>query len=76
MSAIIHIDSPLLTIEEFAKRSGMTKDAVRHKVNNGELPTVDTRLDPTKRGRIYINMVKLVEMADQAEFMHPAMNEA
>lgn len=76
MSVIIHIDSPLLTMEEFAKRSGQSADAVRHKVAAGEFPTIDTRLDKSKRGRVYINMIKLAQMADASEFNHPTMNEA
>lgn len=75
MSVIFHIDTPLVTIEEFARRSGMTVDAARHKVAAGELPTVDTRLDKTKRGRTYINLLKLAQLADASEFKHPTMNE-
>lgn len=75
MSLIIHIDAPFCTIEEFSRRTGLSPNAIRHKVANGEFPTVDTRLDRTRRGAVYINLVKLAQMADQAEFNHPNMNE-
>lgn len=73
MSVVIHIDSPLLTIEEFCKRSGIPESTVRKKVDNGEFPTVDTRLDKDRRGAVYINMVKLIQLADAAEYLHPGM---
>ena len=74
MTAIFHIDTPLVTLEEFARRSGMTVDAARHRVAAGELPTVDTRMDKSKRQRTYINMLKLAQLADASEFNHPTMN--
>lgn len=75
MSVVFHIDTPLVTIEEFARRSGMTVDAARHKVSAGEIPTIDTRLDKTRRGRVYVNMLKLAQLAEASEFKHPSMNE-
>ncbi len=73
MSVVFHIDSPLLTVEEFSRRSGIPVDTIRKKIWAGELPTVDTRLDKSKRGAVYINAIKLAQLADAAEYLHPGM---
>lgn len=73
MSVVIHIDSPLLTVEEFSARSGIPESTIRKKLDNGQLPKVDTRLEKDKRGAVYVNMVKLVQLADFAEYLHPGM---
>ncbi|HTR01320.1 MAG TPA: hypothetical protein VMH83_15075 [Candidatus Acidoferrum sp.] len=74
MKSPFSIDTPVCTIEEFARRSGMSKRTVRDKVNAGELPRLHTALKPQNREKILINMVKLHQMADAAEFDHPAVN--
>lgn len=74
MSLQFHIDTPLLTIEEFSKRSGIPVSTIRKKVDASKLPTCDTRLNKDKRGAIYINMLKLAQLADNAEYLHPGMN--
>ena len=43
------------------------------KIEKGEFPLLRTALDPDKRSARYINMVKLAQMADAVEFLHPAL---
>lgn len=73
MALAIHIDSPLVTIEEFHNRSGIPISTIRKKVASGEFPTVDTRLDKDRRSCVYINLLKLAELAHDSEYLHPGL---
>ncbi|WP_414931832.1 DNA-binding protein [Vibrio europaeus] len=60
MNASIQLDMPYLPVEEFARRWGITPQAVRNMVHEGKLPT-----KKKKRGekKVYINMLVLWEHA-------------
>ena len=73
MSLVFHISSPIVTVEEFARISGIPVRTVEGKIEKGEFPLLRTALDPDKRSARYINMVKLAQMADAVEFLHPAL---
>ncbi len=72
MSFVLHIDAPGVTVEEYARRTGMPVGTVRDKVATGELPVIKTSV-PGKRERIMVNMVALLRLAnDQADsFIDP-----
>ena len=76
MKTPFSIDTPVVTAEEFARRSGMPLATVNDKLDKGELPRVHTSLKPGAREKRLVNMLKLAQMADAAEFDHPAMNGA
>ncbi|WP_220485913.1 hypothetical protein [Psychromonas sp. SR45-3] len=57
MSMTIALDVPLLTIPEYARRSGATINVVRKQCDNGQLPFVQNGTGGTR----YINMVQLTQ---------------
>ena len=73
MAVIIQISTPCVTVEEFHRLTGMAIGTIRDKVQNGELPRLPTSLQPGKREVILINMLKLTEMADSVNFLHPLL---
>lgn len=73
----IHIDSPYLTVEEFANRSGIPLRTVKKRILDGELPADSLALVRDKASgcsRKYVNMIKLNEMAASSPFVHPRLN--
>ena len=50
----IQIDSPVLTLEEFCKRSGMPDSTARMRIQEGEIPIMPKA---TAKERIRVNMV-------------------
>ena len=63
----INIDTPFLTVTEFARRTGLTVRAVQNMIYEGRLP-VQKRQDPEKRQRVFINMILLAKQAAEQEF--------
>lgn len=61
------VNTPLLTIAEYAKRTGQTDRAVESQVINKTLPTVQNGA----RSKIFINMIELIKLCDKAEETKP-----
>lgn len=56
----IQVDSPYLTVMEFARRNGVTERSVRDLVQQGRLPI---RKRKSEKEKIYINMIALMKEA-------------
>lgn len=56
----VQVDAPYLSIEEYAKRTGIPIGTVRSSIRAGEVP-----IKPKKKEkeRIYINMIALAKQA-------------
>jgi len=67
MSITLAIDSPVLTIEEFSRRSGTTKRSIGTQMDRGQLPFIQHE----PRGTRYVNMIALHKMADAANADKP-----
>lgn len=69
----ITLDSPYLTPEEFARRTGASVRTVQKRIQEGELPADSLKLDTDKvsGSSKFVNMVKLYEMAAASPFKHP-----
>ncbi|PCJ22520.1 MAG: hypothetical protein COA96_14115 [SAR86 cluster bacterium] len=65
MTSIIQIDTPMVTVKEFSKRSGIPVRTVQTLIHDGEIPRFDQRLNKDKRGPLYINFIRLVELCQQ-----------
>jgi len=62
MSLTLSLDSPLLSITEYATRTGITIDSVRKQMEKGHLPFIQHEA----RGTRYINMVQLTQRCAEA----------
>lgn len=62
MSLTLSLDTPLLTIAEYARRSGMTINVVRKQCESGQLPFIQNGTNSTR----YINMVQLTQRCMEA----------
>ena len=60
MSITLAIDSPVLTIEEFNRRTGATKRAIGTQMDRRQLPFIQYADGGTR----YVNMVALHKIAD------------
>ena len=67
----MHVDVPFLTKAEFRARTGMSEGTLNDKISKGEIPIIKTNLHEAKAGAVYVNLVKLAEMAASAPFEHP-----
>lgn len=63
MSAIITIDTPYLTCDEYAKRVGLSKRAVQERAKNGEYPIKPRKTD---NDTYFINNALLLKQALEA----------
>lgn len=75
MTSVIHITVPCVTIEEFSRMTGLPEGTIRDKVEQGQIPRLPLSLEPGKKEKILINLVKLAQMADNVDFLHPLLNE-
>lgn len=58
---VVFIESPLLTVEKYAEKVGVSVESVRSKVKNGHVPTV-------KQGKHrLINYALIVKQSVEAE---------
>lgn len=57
------IDTPYVTVSEFAKRTGLSERGVRLKINQGEIPTREKTAGA--KTSVLINMVQLALQASQ-----------
>ena len=62
------VNTPLLTIEEYANKTGQDERAVMHQVSKKALPTVQPL---GARSKIFINMIELIKLCDNAESQKP-----
>ena len=75
MSLALQIDSPFLSIPEYARRTGQTVAAVTSQADLGQLPIMklkdletDQQTTTKRKSKRLINMVALYKRADQPEF--------
>lgn len=61
----VQIDTPLCTVEEFARRSGIPEKTIRNKIFRGEIPTIKTNLQETRAGAVYVNLLALVSLCQE-----------
>ena len=57
-----NIDTPLVTIDEYSRRSGMTKRSIGTQMDRNQIPFI--QYEP--RGTRYVNMLAIHKMADIA----------
>ncbi len=62
MNIPMQLDMPYLPVEEFARRWGVTPQAVRNMIHEGKLPTKKRKRGEKKR---YINMLALWKHAEE-----------
>jgi hypothetical protein len=61
----VQIDTPMCTVEEFARRSGIPEKTIRNKIFKGEIPTIKTNLQHTPAGAVYVNLLALVSLCSE-----------
>ncbi len=67
MNITLALDTPLLSIAEFAKRSGITIRSVQKQCETGQLPVIQRGV----RGIRYINMVQLTQRCAESNSNEP-----
>lgn len=64
MTIAISIDTPMVCIDEYARRTGQKIDAVRYQLREKELPIIQPA---GAKGKIFINMIALAKMCTENE---------
>ncbi|WP_019615116.1 hypothetical protein [Psychromonas ossibalaenae] len=67
MNMTLSFGPPLLSLEEYARRTGITIDSVRNQIIKGQLPFIQHGT----RGTRYINMVQLTQLCLEANTDNP-----
>ena len=62
MAMTLSLDTPMLSLEEYARRTGITVVSVRKQCDKGHLPFIQCET----RGVRYINMVQLTQRCAEA----------
>jgi hypothetical protein len=62
MNMTLSLDTPLLSLSEYASRTGISIDSVRKQMEKGHLPFIQHEV----RGTRYINMVQLTQRCAEA----------
>lgn len=62
MTMTLSLDTPLLSLDEYASRTGISVDSVRKQMEKGHLPFIQHE----NRGTRYINMVQLTQRCAEA----------
>ena len=62
MNINLPLDAPMLSIGEYARRTGVSIDSVRNQMEKGHLPFIQYEA----RGTRYINMVQLYQRCSEA----------
>jgi hypothetical protein len=57
----VTIDTPYLTVAEYAKRSGQSESLIRKEIGKGRIPI--RHKEPGNKGVVLINMVQLCAQA-------------
>lgn len=75
MSLSFQIDTPICTVQEFGRRSGLPERTIGERIRDGEIPTVCLNLDPdrTQGSSKYINLVLLYKICEAQKFDHPLL---
>lgn len=73
MNLVFQIDTPLCTVQEFGRRSGIPERTINKKIANGEIPAAALSLHPDRSGSKYINLVQLYRLCADQEFTHPQL---
>lgn len=60
----VYIDTPYVTVDEYARRTGLTSDAVQTMCKRGQLPVKERK----KGERFFINMNLLNRQAAEQEW--------
>jgi len=60
MTTVVHIDTPYLTLDEYAKRIGLSKGAVAQRARKGEYPLKPRKTD---KDTMFINMALMTKLA-------------
>ena len=69
MSITIALDSPVLSIPEFAKRTGQTKEAIASQMDSGALPFIQHQFRATR----FVNMLKLAQICEESNADKPSL---
>lgn len=68
----ITIDTPYVTVQEFARRSGLSERSIRREIEAGHF-IIRPKEDKGDKSTVFINMVHMaMEAADQAERVRKA----
>lgn len=67
MALVIQVDAPFVPLSEYARRTGQSHKSVAHQADSGALP-IKTFTEEGKRGKRFVNMLKLYEEASKAEY--------
>ena len=62
------ITAPMLTVAEYAERTGQTIPSVEAQIGNNILPIIQPK---GARSTRFINMIELIKLCDQAEYQKP-----
>lgn len=62
MNMTLSLDTPMLSIDEYARRTGVSIDSVRKQMEKGHLPFIQNGT----RGTRYVNMVQLTQRCAEA----------
>lgn len=62
MTMTLSLDTPMLSLDEYARRTGITVNVVRKQCESGMLPFIQHET----RGTRYINMVQLYQLCEEA----------
>jgi hypothetical protein len=62
MSMTLSLDTPLLSLGEYARRTGISVESVRKQMDKGHLPFIQHE----NRGTRYINMLQLTQRCADA----------
>jgi len=65
MDALIHIDAPYISTDEYSKRSGLSRNAIVRLCRAGRLPTLERN---SEKEPFIINNALLIKKALQREF--------
>ena len=67
MSITIAVDSPILSIPEFAKRTGQTECAVAAQMDRGAIPFIQHQPRATR----FVNILKLAQICQESNVDKP-----
>lgn len=62
MSITLALDAPMLSLDEYARRTGISVESVRKQCDKGHLPFIQKEAKGTR----YINMVQLYQQCNDA----------
>ncbi|WP_250655041.1 hypothetical protein [Alkalimarinus coralli] len=66
-SPVLYIDTPYLSIDEYARRAGLSAEQVRSRIKKAMIPSIVLASEPGKRGAIMVNNALLIKEAMEQE---------